>query len=117
MGNITMEEIEQYMEYNQNYFESSEIPIFKNLIYESDLTIYDLNALKLRSPVTGLLLSLFLGYFGVDRIYSGNFILAGLKFLTGGGFCIWWAVDWFMIKNAVRKYNQDKLYALLTGAS
>jgi TM2 domain-containing membrane protein YozV len=52
-----------------------------------------------------LALSLFLGYFGVDRFYIGNIVLGILKLITVGGFFIWMLVDWFLIMDATRKAN------------
>ena len=47
--------------------------------------------------LTALLLSIFLGQLGVDRLYMGYIGLGVLKLLTGGGCGIWWLVDVIMI--------------------
>lgn len=38
-------------------------------------------------------LSLFLGFLGADRFYLGYGLLGPLKFLTLGGYGIWWVAD------------------------
>lgn len=43
------------------------------------------------------LVSLFLGYFGVDRFITGRYITGTLKLLTLGGLGLWWASDLFSI--------------------
>ena len=59
-----------------------------------------------------LVLSILLGVFGVDRFYAGsplNIVFGIIKFLTGGGFGIWWIVDIILVicgkfKDAKEKY-------------
>jgi len=42
-------------------------------------------------------LSLFFGYFGIDRFYLGYVWSGILKLLTFGGFGIWWMVDLILL--------------------
>jgi TM2 domain-containing membrane protein YozV len=50
-----------------------------------------------RSPWVALVLSLFLGWFGLDRFYLGYIGLGFLKLLTVGGFFLWWLFDLLLI--------------------
>jgi TM2 domain-containing membrane protein YozV len=53
----------------------------------------------LRNPVSdkswavAFCLSVFLGWFGMDRLYLGYIGLGCIKLLTFGGFGFWWIVD------------------------
>ncbi|MDR2481707.1 MAG: TM2 domain-containing protein [Spirochaetaceae bacterium] len=44
-----------------------------------------------------LLLSIFLGQFGIDRFYAGKIGTGILKLITVGGCGIWWLIDLIMI--------------------
>jgi TM2 domain-containing membrane protein YozV len=44
-----------------------------------------------------LLLSIFLGYLGVDRFYAGKIGTGILKLITGGGCGIWYVIDLILI--------------------
>lgn len=68
-------------------------------------------------PVTGnepkdwlaaILLSIFLGTFGVDRFYMGNVGLGIGKLLTLGGCGIWWLVDVILIATGSARDGQGR---------
>ncbi|KAF9431020.1 hypothetical protein BGZ76_000609 [Entomortierella beljakovae] len=50
-----------------------------------------------RSYPIAILLSIFFGYFGIDRFYLGYIISSLLKLITVGGFGIWYIVDIILI--------------------
>ncbi len=46
---------------------------------------------------TTLIVSIFVGWLGVDRFMMGQTGLGILKLLTAGGFGLWWLVDIILI--------------------
>jgi TM2 domain-containing membrane protein YozV len=49
-----------------------------------------------KSWLIAVLLSFFLGTFGIDRFYTGQNMLGILKLVTFGGCGIWWFIDFIL---------------------
>ena len=58
--------------------------------------------------LVALLLSIFLGYLGVDRFYLGHIGLGIAKLLTAGGCGIWYIVDIILIATGSLKDDQGR---------
>lgn len=66
----------------------------------SDGAMVRARAVEQRSPhnrVFAVVLCWFLGVFGVHRFYVGKIGTGILMLLTGGGFGIWWLIDFFVL--------------------
>jgi len=60
-----------------------------------------------------LLISVFLGSYGVDRFMLGDTTMGVIKLLTCGGCGIWTIIDWFSIINKTKEYNYKKIIEVL----
>lgn len=99
---------------NKNYFTSSQLKRIKRYLEGIDEEQFELLQMaQFKNPDVSLLLSIFLGMFGVDRFYLGQPIAGLVKLLTGGGFVIWWFVDVFFISRATRNANYREFFNYL----
>lgn len=68
--------------------------------------------LTFKSPTVALVLSIFLGMFGIDRLYQGGAKMFGCKLamviLTFG---TWWLADIYFSKHTVEEANYERLLA------
>ena len=62
-----------------------------------------------KDPIVVLLISIFLGQFGIDRFYIGDTTMGVLKLITCGGCGIWTIIDWFMIMGNTKNKNYNKI--------
>lgn len=63
----------------------------------------------IKDPTISIILSILLGELGIDRFYIGDIGLGVGKLITGGGCGIWWIIDLFLIMDATRKKNSEKV--------
>ncbi|MCT7950467.1 TM2 domain-containing protein [Ancylothrix sp. C2] len=50
-----------------------------------------------KSKAAALLLCFFLGVLGIHRFYMGYVTIGVIQLLTGGGFGIWWIIDFILL--------------------
>ena len=99
---------------NSKYFEAGKVgQIRDRLLVVDDAKWPLIQAVQLKDPTTALIISLLGGTLGIDRFYIGDTGLGVGKLLTCGGFSIWAIVDWFLIMDATRDKNMQKIMQYL----
>ena len=97
--------------YNREYI--SELALIVSSIEEGKrnefITKYNARA---HNPTVVFGLSIYLGFFGVDRFVLGQTLLGILKLITLGGLNIWYLIDLFLVASAARKRNIEIATAL-----
>lgn len=98
--------VQQYIMANAKFFPEDSINELRARL--SRLSQNQFNAIQgiqLKDPMIMLLLSLFLGSWGIDRFLLKEIGLGIIKLLTAGGCGIWTIVDWFLVMNRTREFN------------
>jgi TM2 domain-containing membrane protein YozV len=90
---------------NEKFASTNMMAIRSQLEKLDDSKFALLQSLNYKNPTTILILSIFLGCFGVDRFILGQTGLGVLKLITCGGFGIWAIVDWFIITGKAKEVN------------
>ena len=108
------QKVDLFLVSNQKYFEPGQILFIKDRL----LTLEDdkfalICSLDYKDPTILLLISIFVGSFGIDRFLIGDTGLGVAKLLTGGGCGIWTIVDWFLIQGRTREQNYLKLLQVI----
>ncbi len=86
------------------------IPILRNKLNEAeDFTSAQILFSQLKDPTLALILSIAIGYWGVDRFYIGDFGIGAGKLITCGGAWIWYIIDIFLIMDATKKKNMETI--------
>ena len=68
---------------------------------------------ELKDPSNIQIVSLLAGNFGIDRFIIGDTGLGVAKLLTCGGAGIWTIVDWFLIQDATKQKNMEKIQSMI----
>ncbi|MFA5542613.1 MAG: TM2 domain-containing protein [Bacilli bacterium] len=108
------EKVDMYLMANQKYFPAETIGFLRErLLNSEDHKLSLLMSVELKDPTTILLLSLFLGSWGVDRFMLGDTGMGVLKLLTGGLCGVLTIYDWFTCVGKTKKFNYDRFMAIL----
>ncbi len=108
------QQINTFMLTNGKYFPEDKMPLLREQLQNVDDSKFaTIVSLQYKNPTTALILSLFLGGYGIDRFYIGDTGLGIGKLLTCGGLGIWAIIDWFLIMGSTREKNLNKLMQYL----
>ena len=108
------QKVDLFLVSNQKYFEPGQILFIKDrLLALEDDKFALICSLDYKDPTTLLLISIFVGGFGIDRFMLGDTGLGVLKLLTGGACYIWTIIDWFLIQGRTREQNYLKLLQVI----
>lgn len=108
------EKINMYLMTNGEYFPPESIPYIRQKLetLEESRMNY-LYAVDLKDPKIYLLISIFLGGWGVDRFLLGDIGMGVLKLLTGGVCGILWIIDIINISKTVKEDNLNKIMQVI----
>ena len=108
---MDQQKVDMFLMNNGSKLPESQIPYLRDRLIAADESKWGvLTSIQFKDPTTALIISLFLGGYGIDRFYLGQTGLGIGKLLTCGGLGIWAIVDWFNIMGAAREENLRKLH-------
>ena len=88
----------------------SKLPYIRQQLMMVDESKWGLiSTIQFKDPTISLILSIFLGSFGIDRFLIGDIGLGIGKLLTAGGCGVWAIVDWFLSMDATREKSFQQL--------
>lgn len=108
------QKVDMFVMTNQKYLPAEKIVFLKQKMMEIDETKFALvSSVEFKDPTTLLLVSIFLGYLGVDRFMLGETGMGILKLLTCGCCGILTIIDWFTIQKKAKERNFNNLMLVL----
>ena len=111
---MDQEKIDMFIMTNQKYFPTEKIMYLKDKLRTIDEQKFSLlTTIELKDPTTILLVSIFLGYLGIDRFMIGDTGMGILKLLTAGCCGILTIIDWFTISKKTKDLNFNNVMALI----
>lgn len=101
--------IEMFMIANRQYLPTEYIISIQEKLATLDNSKWlRLSFIQFKDPNIALVLSIFLGGWGIDRFYMGDIVTGVLKLITCGGLGIWTFIDWFLICRDTKLSNFNK---------
>ncbi|MBQ9254072.1 MAG: TM2 domain-containing protein [Bacteroidales bacterium] len=101
--------IDMFVMTNRENFTPADLLLVKEKLQQMDDEKFMLvQTIEFQKPIIMLIISIFLGYLGIDRFLLGDIGLGVAKLLTAGGCGIWQIIDWFSIQDRTKKKNYQK---------
>ena len=111
---MEQQKVDMFMMMNNKYLPESQILFIRERLLAADESKEGLlHAIQFKDPMIALVLSLLTGQLGIDRFFIGDTGLGIGKLITCGGLGIWTIIDWFLIMNATREKNFERLLTIL----
>lgn len=111
---MDVQKVDMFIMTNGNNLPEKKLPFIREALLSLDDSKWPLiSTIQFKSSTTALILSILTGGWGIDRFYIGQSGLGIAKLLTCGGLCIWAIIDWFLITNATKEVNYNKLQVYL----
>ncbi len=106
---IDSTKIEFFIATMSDKFHSDDLLLIRSRLEAlDDNRLIMIQSIDYKKPTTILIVSFFLGCFGIDRFILGENLLGILKLITCGGFFVWAIIDCFTALNRTREYNINK---------
>ena len=108
------QKVDMFMVTNQKYFPADKmIYIKEKLLSLDDSKFLLVSSVDLKDPTVLLIVSIFLGSFGIDRFMLGDIGIGVLKLLTCGCCGILTIIDWFTVSKKTKEKNFNDLMMLI----
>jgi hypothetical protein len=111
---MTDDKVSMFLATNGKFFPSNQLLNIKDKLSQADESrLMIVMASDYKDPMTLLIISIFLGYLGIDRFMLGDVGMGVLKLLTGGLCGVLTIIDWITIQDKCKEKNLQTLMLVL----
>ena len=111
---MEQQKIDMFLAQNAEKLPKDKVLVLKDALEKlDDSKAMFVQTVDFKDPTTILIISILLGFLGIDRFMLGEVGLGIAKLLTCGGCYIWWIIDMVNAQDLTRKYNYKKLQEAL----
>lgn len=113
---MDVQKVDFFMMQNRGRFKAQDAMIIREkLLALDDSKQQAIFMVELKDPTMMLIISIFLGYLGIDRFMLGDVPMGILKLLTCGLCGILVIIDWIQIMDRTKEKNFQELCLVLQG--
>lgn len=113
---MEQKQVDQIIMMNSSKLAPEYIQIIRDRLIDMDSSTANMAFVDLKDPTIGLIISILAGGLGIDRFWIGDTGLGIGKLVTTllcGIGVIWWIIDLFLIMDATRQKNAEKVMQML----